>query len=117
MKNQMLLDLKVARRQAGLTQADCAHLLGLTDSAFAKLERGERTLSSDHLCLLSVVYDWPLDKLLGAELMAAKADLAVRMETLPRPSSRWAGTFNRQNTLSLLAERLCQIDRPDHDSG
>lgn len=114
MKNQLILDLKVARRQAGLTQADCAYLLGMTDSAFAKLEKGKRELSAEYLCLLSIIHNWPLDELMATGLQAAKAELAVRLETLPAPSTRWMGTFNRQNSLSALAERLCQIDPQEH---
>ena len=114
MKNFFVLDLKVTRREAGLTQADCAHLLGIDKSTFAKLERGERTISIRQACLLAIVYGQPLDSLLSAHLEESTTQLRKRLATLPKASSRWIGTFNRQSTLSDLAERLSALPPDDH---
>ena len=43
MTKAFALDLKVARKNSGLTQEDCAHLLGVCDATLAKMEGGTRT--------------------------------------------------------------------------
>ncbi|ALT80790.1 MULTISPECIES: helix-turn-helix domain-containing protein [Streptococcus] len=53
------------REDRDLTQSDIAKLLSLTNSAYAKLERGERKLSAEVLISLSNFYGVSTDYLLG----------------------------------------------------
>ena len=52
-----------ARLQAGMTQSDCAEALGISTSAFARYERGERGISLPQLEVLAYVLDVPLHAL------------------------------------------------------
>lgn len=115
MTNEMSLDLRVARRKAGLTQSDCAHLLGLNKAQISKIESGERAIRLEELCLLSVIYDLPIDGMATPVRLVAEAHLRERLASLRPPSVRWIGTFNRQHTLSSLAERLESDSPQKHD--
>lgn len=59
---QRLRDL---REDRDMTQQDVARYLSFTHSAYAKIERGERTLSAEMLIKLSTLYDVSTDYLLG----------------------------------------------------
>mgnify|MGYP000197201114 CR=1 FL=1 len=106
MDNSFALDLKVTRRKAGLTQEDLAHLLGLTKTTISKIERGVRPVTLPELCALAFIYGKSADRLLTPLWSEAAADLAARLQSLPRPKSQWTSTFNRQHTLTRLGERL-----------
>lgn len=110
MKTDLTLDLKVARRKAGLTHSDCAHLLSLDRSSVSRLERGERLPSLEEACRLALIYNRPLDSLVVALKHQAAHDLGGRLSSLPKPPTKWISTFNRQHTLSSLAERLIKSE-------
>ncbi|ANK80036.1 MAG: hypothetical protein TEF_12595 [Rhizobiales bacterium NRL2] len=114
MQNELSLDLRVARRQAGLTQADCGHLLGIDASRVSKIEKGKRQLLPLDMCALALIYGRPMDSLYAPLIREAEVRIGERFPTLPAPPSRWAGTFNRQQTLSALAERLEASQRRIH---
>jgi transcriptional regulator with XRE-family HTH domain len=52
-----------ARLQAGMTQSECAEVLGISRSAFARYERGDRGVSLPQLEVLAYVLDVPLHAL------------------------------------------------------
>jgi transcriptional regulator with XRE-family HTH domain len=52
-----------ARLRAGMTQSECAEVLGVSASAFARSERGERGMSLPQLEVLAYVLDVPLQVL------------------------------------------------------
>ena len=56
MSNTFALDLKVARKKSGLTQADLAHLLGASRGKVSHLERGATVPTVRDICTLSMVY-------------------------------------------------------------
>lgn len=113
MRHHLSLDLKVARRQAGLTQRDCAHLLGVSASRVAKLERGQRGLQPDEVATLCLVYGRTFEGLFDSAIRDARRHLTSRLETLPEPPKRGTHLFNRQHTLSALADRLFALDTED----
>ena len=115
MKNDLALDLKVTRRKAGLTQADCAHLLSVERARISQMESGKRLPTLAEACRLSLIYDRPLDSLLVSVKLPAARELGGRLSSLPTPRTRWISTFNRQQTLSSLAERLLRNEYRDHD--
>ena len=106
MDTSFALDLKVARRKAGLAQEDLAHLLGVDKSTISKIERGVRPIMLPDLCALAFIYGKRTDQLLAPFWPDAAADLAARLHTIPTPKSQWVSTFNRQRTLKGLADRL-----------
>lgn len=63
MENSLALDLKVARRKAGLTQSDLAHLLEIKKSRVSKIERGMKQYRFREIVALSLIYDRSLYQL------------------------------------------------------
>lgn len=104
------LDLKVARKKSGLTQQDCAHLLGVHKSKISLFEQGKALPSVTEICALSILYGRSFESLFGAVMEEAQSSLKDRLSTLPVISNRWLGRFIRQNTLNRLAARLDNIE-------
>jgi len=71
--------LKAARRVAGLTQAEVGHLIGVTNVAVSKYERGLVTPDGERLVGLSQALGVPV-----AQLLRQEADLGLSV-----PSYRW----------------------------
>ena len=67
---QLSAILQGFRKQAGLTQADIAMRLGVTQQTFSALERNAERVSVDRLLQLL--------SLLGVELVLRKPDVATR---------------------------------------
>lgn len=114
MSQSFALDLKVARKKAGLTQQDCAHLLNVHKSRICNLEQGNTVPSVIEICTLSLIYGKSFESLFGSMFAEARSSLRERLGTLPTPSVRWIGRFNRQNSLNRLAARLDEYDPTGH---
>lgn len=106
MNSEFALDLSVARRKSGLTQADCAHLLEVHPSKVSLLESGKTLPSVREICLLSLVYGRSFESLFGGIFDDAQHQMVERLRTMPRAPKRWLGNLNRANTLRVLAKRL-----------
>ena len=111
MSHDLCLDLRVARQQAGLTQADCAHLLGVNKNRMTRLEKHGRTLSLPEACQLTLILNREFRSLFALEFNAALEALEPRLETLPASGAEDdPGSFNRLYTLSALAERIATFN-------
>ena len=99
------LDLKVARRKSGLTQADCAHLLGVHRSKVSHLECGETEPTLRDICTLSLIYGRSFESLFSSVFYELRRELRARLVTLPAPGGSWIGRFNRKATLDRLARQ------------
>ncbi len=106
MTKQFALDLKVARKKAGLTQQDCAHLLDMSPTRMSNLESGKLLPSVLEICCLSVLYGKSFESLFGGIMTAAHELLREQLANLPVSKKHWINTFNRQRSLDGLAERL-----------
>ncbi|RMF34013.1 MAG: XRE family transcriptional regulator, partial [Alphaproteobacteria bacterium] len=106
MSTQFALDLRVARRKAGLTQRDVAHLLAAHQSAVSDLERGRIRPGLTQIVTLSLIYGRSFECLFAELIQEARRDLLERLETLPKEVRSFAGTFNRPATLERLRHRL-----------
>jgi transcriptional regulator with XRE-family HTH domain len=62
---RLLKQLKIARREAGLTQAPVAKALGRPQSFVSKCESGERRIDAIELERFAALYRKPLTFLLG----------------------------------------------------
>ena len=116
MNHQFAFDLKLLRRRSGLTQADCAHLLGRGRRHVSRLENGECPPTPEELTALSIMFGRTADSLLLPCVGKVRRDLSRRLEDLPHPVINWMHTFNRQSTLSNLAEHLSTNTDEGHDS-
>ena len=108
MSTEFALDLRLARRKAGYTQRDCAHLLAIPTSIFSHLESGQRLPSLVQICTLSVIYGRSFESLFGTILTEARVALRSRVLNMPDRVRAFAGTRNRDHSIERLAQRLAE---------
>ena len=60
MSTEFALDLRLARRKAGFTQRDIAHLMGAHQTLVSELERGRQLPTLEQIVTLSMIYGDPL---------------------------------------------------------
>ena len=114
MQTQFSLDLRVARRKAGLTQRDCAHLLAIHTSRMSNLEHGRHLPTLPEICLLSLIYGKSFESLYAAIFADVRTALMKRILTLPKNTREYVGTRNRETTIEQLAIRLAE-ESNDHE--
>lgn len=110
------LDLKVARRKSGLTQEDCAHLLGVTSTLISRIENGKRIPTVREICTLSLIYGKSFESLFSGIITDAQENLRERIVTIPDAPYKWIGSMNRKRTLDNLARRLREAERLDYEA-
>lgn len=106
MSKQFAQDLQLARRKAGLTQADLAHLLDATEKEVSKLERGRKLPSLPRMCELSLIYGKSFECLYAELMERGKQKLAQQLPSLPERSRHDVTTFNRDGTLERIERRI-----------
>lgn len=94
MSTEFALDLRAARRKAGYTQDDVAHLLDHHQSRVSDLEQGRDRPTLKQIITLSLIYGRSFESLFEEVMIESRRDLSVRIACLPMASSRTAGTFN-----------------------
>ena len=113
MSTQFAQDLRLARRKAGYTQRDLAHLLSCHQSVISELECGHHRPSLEQIIELSLVYGRSFESLFGELMAESKTALEERLTSLPELENPTAHTFNRDSSLARLRRRLGET--PDHD--
>lgn len=113
MSTQFALDLRLARKKAGYTQGDVAHLLSVHQSAISDLERGQIRPTLEQIIELSLIYGRSFERLFGEVMEEAKTQLRNRLQSLP-DRTHYAHTVNRSRSLHRLKARL--VTAPDHGS-
>ena len=116
MSTEFALDLRLARRKSGFTQADTAHLLALNRSKLSLLETGQRLPSLVQICTLSLIYGRSFESLFGAIMAEAKASLRRRILTMPKNTRKYAGSLNRNHSIERLARSLAAEPEDVHGS-
>lgn len=106
MSTQFALDLRLARRKAGYTQGDVAHLLSSHQSLVSELEQGRRRPSLEQIIELSLIYGRSFESFFAELLTERQIDLEKRLTRLPKTGTKTAHTFNRDASLKRLRERL-----------
>ena len=91
MSTEFALDLRLARRKAGFTQRDCAHLLAIPTAILAQLESGKRLPSLVQICTLSVIYGRSFESLFGAILNEARAARTLSQVLAKPPKQKKVG--------------------------
>ena len=112
MSTQFAFDLRLARRKAGLTQGDVAHLLESHQSIVSGLEQGVTRPAMEQIIDLSLIYGRSFESFFGPLMAERQAHLAKRLQTLPEVGKQTAHTFNRPASLERLKRRLAQP--PEH---
>jgi len=115
MSSEFALDLRLARRKAGYTQRDIAHLLSAHQSAVSDLEHGRKLPTLTEIVTLSLIYGRSFESLFAAIMRGARQELKGRRTTLSPEVRNYVGTFNRSQSIKRLHRRLAAED-PDHGS-
>lgn len=108
MSTQFAHDLRLARRKAGYTQGDLAHLLASHQSAVSDLEHGKQRPSLEQIIDLSLIYGRSFECLFAEVMAERQAHLTVRLGSLPEPGKATSHTFNRDGSLARLRQRLIE---------
>lgn len=108
MSTEFALDLRLARRKAGLTQCDIAHLLGVHRARIWALEHGRQLPTVQQICTLSVIYGRSFESLFACVLAEASAAVRDRLRTLPALTRPTVVHFNREANLVRLERRLAE---------
>lgn len=106
METRFAVDFKVARRRSGLSQADVAHLLGVSRTRVSKLECGHAAPSAEELAVLSLIYSQSFLALGSAAMPALVQALQTRLQDLPNLESYASGRSVKSQTLNSLSKRL-----------
>lgn len=98
-----------ARRKAGLSQADCAHLLGVSQSHISRLELGRAAPSVTDLCGVAVLFGRTMEFLVEPLFKDRAMTIRQRLFDLPEPRMGWLTQFTRTNALRNLEARVHRI--------
>ncbi|MCK0104266.1 helix-turn-helix domain-containing protein [Pseudohalocynthiibacter sp. F2068] len=106
MIQEFTLDLRAARRNSGLRQVDCAHLMGVHKTKISNFENGRQRPSIKDICLLSMIYGRSFESLFAGIFEEVRQDLADNLPSLPEPTPHYGRRLNRERTLRSLEGRL-----------
>ena len=108
MSSQFPVDLRLARKKAGYTQDDLAHLLTTHQAIVSQLEHGKRRPGLTEIIDLSLIYGRSFESFFAEVMEERKQHLSVRLATLPSPGRKAMSTFNRPGSLARLKRRLAE---------
>ena len=106
MSTEFALDLRLARRKAGFTQRDVAHLMGAHQTLVSDLERGRQLPKLEQIVTLSVIFGRSFESLFSGLMVTARDQLRARIVRMPAGIRSYVGTFNRDASIERLARRL-----------
>lgn len=106
MSTEFALDLKVARRKAGLTQRDIATLMGISRKRMSQLERGKTLPTLYQICALSLIFGRSFESLFASVMDSTRIGIKVRLGEIPDKVRESVETFNRASSLRRLQDRL-----------
>lgn len=113
MSTEFAIDLRLARRKAGYTQRDIAHLLGTNQTLVSELERGHELPNLEQIVSLSVIYGRSFESLFSEVMRTVRGKLRRRVLRMPDGVRSYVGTFNREASIERLARRLA-AESEDH---
>lgn len=115
MTKQFAHDLRLARRKAGYTQGDIAHLLACQQSGVSDLEHGKASPTLEQIVELSLIYGRSFESFFEELMTDSQKRLKHRLHRLPDIGKQTAHTFNRDGSLARLKHRLAKT--PAYGSG
>lgn len=103
--------IKLARKQAGLTQQALAQKIGLSLYHFGHIERGTRPASVEILGRLSVQLQYPIEYFISGALVEVLDDVAIEngAEQIDRIVSMMEGCS--ESILDMIAEIVDSVVR------
>jgi len=115
-KNEVAVDLKISRRESGLSNKDVAHLLAVDCARVSRLETGKTKPTVEELCALTLVYGEQLDGLLSCSINSMVQVLSSRLHDVPAEPENWKRQHDsRLRTLQTLYLRLEELTQTQPD--
>lgn len=111
MLTQFALDLRLARKTAGLTQDDCATLMNRSRKHIYRLEKGSQNPSLEDILCLTVIYNKTFEHHFAERLSAARATVRAGLPQLPTTIVDHAEFRQRKYTLERIEAELINEDQ------
>lgn len=111
-KKDVMVDLKINRRESGFCNKDLAHLLDISSSRVARLQTGNALLTVPEAVGFSLIYGKNIDQLLGGVTKRIAVDLKIRLSNMPAEPQDWPVRSKRLDTLNALTARIFQLTKP-----
>lgn len=104
---EVMVDLRIGRKNSGLLQRDVALLLGTTQPRISRLEQGRSVLSIKEACALLIIYNQTIDEMFPDLSSTVMDELSINVEQFPGAVDR-SGKHpeRRQIFLHDLSTRL-----------
>jgi transcriptional regulator with XRE-family HTH domain len=107
MRKEICIDLRVGRREAGLSNEDLAHLLATTQSRISRLENGRARLRTSEIITLCMIYGRDAEHLFTNATRSIMPKIQKRLGNIPPEPSNWQRKHDaRLDTLNGLFNRL-----------
>lgn len=87
--------IKHLREASKITQTQLADFLSVDQSLVSKIEKGERSISSDMLSNIAILFCYPLSKLLTEDEVKPTYNIAFRTNTISNEDLRVLFTINK----------------------
>ena len=114
MFTQLALDLRLARKLTGLTQVDCATMMGISRKHWRRLETGKREPTFKELLILTTIFNRTFENHVIEKLSEARATVRAGLPLLPHAVREQVDFAKRRQTLDRIEEALL---KPDDEYG
>ncbi|WP_167647435.1 helix-turn-helix transcriptional regulator [Mameliella alba] len=106
MYHEFILELKSMRQKSGLSQEDCAHLIGSSPTIFGRIERGDRPPSVEEICCLQLLFGKTFESFYAACVGDARDRLHRNLQSIPQLPGEDCDHHARETFLNGLSNRL-----------
>ena len=111
---KVAVDLRLNRRESGLSNEDVAHLLDVDKARVSRLENGKAEPNVTELCTLFLIYGKAFNGLLPQTVEEAAQKLKLRLPDMPQEPEHWRATAKRHETLDTLLFRLRALNKQSY---
>ena len=101
-------NIRELRKNAKITQEQLANYLSIDQSLISKIEKGERSISSDMLNKIATLFCYPLSKLLTEKEIKSTYNIAFRTDGISNSDFE---TLSIINKIVLNQFKMDELDR------
>lgn len=106
MYHEFILELKSMRQKSGLSQEDCAHLIGSSPTIYGRIERGDRPPSVEEICCLQLLFGKTFESFYATCVGDAGDGLRRNLQSMPKLPGEDCDQLAREVFLRGLSSRL-----------